>query len=157
MKTIITCSLTPAFYTEATNYARDNNVDLSIHEYFRDHFVYATFKTVHIEQNGVTGVYTLTVEPSCKDFAPLSTLVGLFCRKASASNVKIDGYKRNVIDLVLWLDEDELTYHANINNGPVPDCACNSFDELQQWVDGFKQAAEAFGAIVQLVDTTEEV
>ena len=155
MKTIITCSLTPAFRTEAINYARDNNVDVTIHEYFRDHFINACFKTWNLQQNSITGVYTLTVEHSDKDFAPLTSLVGLFCRKASASGVKIDGYKPNIIELTLWVDLDELTYHANINNGPVPDCECNHFDELQQWVDGFKQAAEAFGAIVTIIDKTE--
>lgn len=155
MKTIITCSLTPAFRTEAINYARDNNVDVTIHEYFRDNFLKACFKTWNLQQNSITGVYTITVEPSTLDFAPLNALVGLFCRKASASGVKIDGHKPNTIDLTLWVDMDEHTYHANINAGPMPDCTCATLDELMQWVDGFKQAAEAFGAIVQLIDTME--
>lgn len=59
------------------------------------------------------------------------------------------------IKVTMWVDMDEHLYHANINDGAMPDCECNTFDELQQWVDGFKQAATMLGATVQVVDETE--
>lgn len=92
MKAILTLKLTPAFYTIANNYAANNNADVTIHEFFRDHFVYATFKTVNIQQNSVTGVYTLTVENSVKDRAPLTTLIDQFCLALYNNGVTVDGY-----------------------------------------------------------------
>lgn len=55
----------------------------------------------------------------------------------------------------MWVDLDEHLYHANINSGPVPDAECNTYDELVQWVDGFKQSATLLGATVQVIDKTE--
>jgi hypothetical protein len=60
-----------------------------------------------------------------------------------------------IINVTMWVDLDEHLYHANIDNGPMPDAECNTFDELQQWVHGFKMAAEMCGATVQVVDETE--
>lgn len=155
MKTIIHARLTQSFYDLANKYNADNNAELSIHEYFRDHFIYATFKTVNIQQDGVSGLYKLEVAPSVKDFAPLTTLVALFGRKATEAGVHVVDYKPNVITVTMWVDMDEHTYHANINDGAMPECECATFDELEQWVAGFKLAAETHGSVVQVVDITE--
>lgn len=92
MKAILTLKLTREFYTIATNYAANYNADVTIHEFFRDKFVYATFKTVNIQQNSISGVYTLTVEPSQKDRAPLTTLIDNFCYAMFQNGVVVDGY-----------------------------------------------------------------
>lgn len=92
MKATITLRLNKIFYNFAGAYALNRNADISIHEFFRDQFVYATFKTVNIQQNSITGVYTLTVEPSVKDTAPLTTLIDNFCSKMYDHGVLVDGY-----------------------------------------------------------------
>lgn len=92
MKTILTLKLTAAFRTIAIDYAANNNADVTIHEFFRDQFVYHYFKTVNIQQNSISGVYTLTVEPSVKDAQPLTTLIDAFCLAMFNNGVTVDGY-----------------------------------------------------------------
>lgn len=92
MKTILTLKLTAAFRTIAIDYAANNNADVTIHEYFRDHFAYKYFKTCNIQQNSISGVYTLTVENSVKDRAPLTTLIDQFCLALYNNGVTVDGY-----------------------------------------------------------------
>ena len=55
----------------------------------------------------------------------------------------------------MWVDLDGHLYHANINNGAIPDAECNTCDELVQWVHCFKQAATLLGATVLVIDKTE--
>lgn len=155
MKTIIHARLTQAFYDRAAKYNADNNADLSIHEYFRDHFIYATFKTVNIQQDGVSGLYKLTVEPSVKDFAPLTTLVSLFGQRATEAGVHVVDYKPHEVSVVLGEDKDEMTYLVTVNNGAMPDFECDTHEEATQWIDGFKHAAALVGMVVRVSDITE--
>ena len=60
-----------------------------------------------------------------------------------------------LITVTMWVDLDGHLYHANINNGAIPDAECNTCDELVQWVHCFKQAATLLGATVQVIDKTE--
>ncbi len=92
MKIILNLHLTSTFRVLANNYAANNNADVTIEEYFRDLFVYRFFKTFRIEQNSITGVYTLTVQPSKLDTAPLTTLVDDFCLSMYNHGVVVDGY-----------------------------------------------------------------
>lgn len=92
MKMIIQARLTVSFRTLALAYAEDNNADITIHEYFRDHFVYKNFKTVNIQQASLTGLYTLTAEPSAKDTEAFTTLIERFCREATEAGVQVVGY-----------------------------------------------------------------
>jgi hypothetical protein len=92
MKIILNVRLTSTFRVLANNYAANNNADVTIEEYFRDLFVYRFFKTFRIEQNSITGVYTLTVQPSKLDTAPLTTLVDDFCLSMFDHGVVVEGY-----------------------------------------------------------------
>lgn len=161
MKVIINLSLSSAFRAAAIDFANTNNADITIHEYFRDHFVYANFKTVNIQQDGYTGVYTLTVQPSVKDAAPLTTLVYRFCKQMSAHGIQVDGYvpepvaPAKVFSLTMRSDLDDHTYTVTIDDNSEPACECSTFDEMEQWIDGFKQAANHINAFVQVIDLTE--
>lgn len=92
MKMTIQARLTVSFRTLALAYAEDNNEDITIHEYFRDHFVYKNFKTVNIQQDPLTGLYTLTAQPSVKDTDSFTALIEHFCREATEAGVQIIGY-----------------------------------------------------------------
>lgn len=155
MKTILEVKLTDTFYAHAATHNAENETELSIHEFFRDHFAYKNFKTCNIQQDGRTGVYTLQVEPSSKDAHPMQTLIEQFVSALAQDGVNVYIHTKTRV-ITIWFDEDELEYYANLNNGPVPDAMATSYDAIIQWVNGYKIAMQEMGASVYINDTTEE-
>lgn len=158
MQATLTLKLTSAFRTIATNYAANNNADVTIHEYFRDHFAYKYFKTCNIKQNSVSGVYTLTVENSTKDLAPLTTLIEQFCTALFDNGVTVDGFQPAEYSDSVEATDALYNLEALLSDGALL-AHCKSTDENfttdGDCVDLLLQARAAFAKLVYIMEHAE--
>lgn len=158
MKTILTLKLTPAFRNLAIAHADNYNADITIHEFFRDQFVYATFKTVNIQQDSISGVYTLTVQPSVKDEFPLTTLVQRFCERMFDYGVTVDGY--NPPELEEAADTPDAFYDAfqQLSSGKLlawAKATDENFTTDGDCVETLLMARKAFEKVIYILEHAE--
>lgn len=156
MKTIITLTLTETF-RNAVKARVAAGQDITIHEVFRDEYLKTHFMTWNLQQDSITGRYTITIEPSSKDWAPLTTLINRFCMKMFAAGVKVDGYLPEVREVRITVDLDEKQYYVSVGNATNNEVieSFDHFDEAQQFAYGYNAACKSLGIMVSIIDLTE--
>lgn len=155
MKLTFTLTLTKSTITDIWNTILAAESGESVHEYFRDHILKAHFHSWDMQQDSVSGMYTITAMPSHLDAAPLFNCFNAFCEQLAALGTNVDGYAPREATITIGEDKDEMTYLVTVNNGAMPDFEADTYEEATQWIDGFKHAAELVRMKVRVSDMTE--
>lgn len=92
MKLTFTLTLTKSTITDIWKTILAEESNESVHEYFRDHILKAHFHSWDLQQDGVSGMYTITATPSHLDAAPLFNCFNAFCAHLARLGTNVDGY-----------------------------------------------------------------
>lgn len=158
MKTILTLKLTSTFRNLAIAHAENYNADITIQEFFRDQFVYATFKTFSIQLDSITGVYILTVQPSVKDEFPLTTLVERFCQRMFDYGVTVDGYNPPELEEAVDTPDQFYTVFQQLSAGELlawAKATDENFTTDGDCVATLLEARKAFEKVIYLLEHAE--
>ena len=158
MKTILTLKLTSTFRNLAIAHAENYNADITIQEFFRDQFAYRFFKTFCLEQDSVTGMYILTVQPSKLDTAPLTTLIERFCQRMFDYGVTVDGYNPPELEEAADTPDQFYTVFQQLSAGKLlawAKATDENFTTDGDCVATLLEARKAFEKVIYLLEHAE--